>query len=317
MSVLCLSSHSQFAGKYKFTVVKGSGVIVRETEWIDNIITDQGLDQIGNPPVYNTSFGFKYINTHCGVGTGSATPTVADTTLQSPLAMYPTSAGTNVEGGSISYVSGTPSYYSCVWTYTFAAGSATGNLTEVGVGGTLNGDTTPRLFSRALILDGMGNPTTLTVLSDEQLIVTYELRLYIDTTDNTYSFFINSTSYSGTYRRADVATAPNLYYGMVNTNNKIYMQACSGAIAAITSHPSGGDSGNSYSEISQTNAYVNGTYYNDFRRSFTTTDANFNINSLYTFSPHGRWQFSLSPFIPKTSSQSMQLNWRQSWSRYP
>lgn len=68
--------------------------------------------------------------------------------------------------------------------FEFPAGRATGNLTEVGVGWTSDGVIIPnannnRVFSRALILDASGQPTTLTVLADEILRVTYMLRLYV------------------------------------------------------------------------------------------------------------------------------------------
>lgn len=318
-SVLNINTHARFKGIYRLTVNKAdSGLVVSDTGPFDNLITYQGLDHIGNPPVFNTSYGAPYINTHCGVGTGTTAPALTDVALESPLAMFPSNAGSNVEGGITSYVAGSPAYYRCIWSYTFPAGTATGNLSEVGVGGTLSGDTTPRLFSRALIVDGGGVPTTITVLADEALTVTYELRLYIDSTDSSYSFFINTTSYSGTLRRALIAAAPNMYYSMqVGPFSAMYIQCWNGSIGAITGGPSGsGDVGNAYSEISQS-SYVVGTYYRDFRRDIPITEANINISAISTVSPHGQWQFSVSPAIPKTSSLSLQLNWRQSWGFYP
>ena len=319
---LNMHTHSRFAGRYKLSVHKEkSGTIVTHTGWFNTLITYQGLDQIGNPPVFNTVNGYPYINTHCAVGTGTTPPALTDTAMEAQVAMFPSTAGGNVNGGANSYVAAsgpTPAYYRCVWVYTFAAGTATGNLSEVGVGGTLNGDTTPRLFSHALIVDGSGNPTTITVLSDEVLTVTYELRLYIDPTDSSYSFFINTTSYSGTVRRSIIATAANIDFSVQNTpSGVIYIQCYNGSIGTVTGGPSGsGDSSNAYDEVSQF-AYVTGNYYRDFRRSIPISIANINISALQTRSPHGRWQFSVSPAIPKTSSVSLQLNWRQSWGFYP
>ena len=48
-----------------------------------------------------------------------------------------------------------------------------GDVAEVGFF-----NTSSVLFSRALIKDSEGNPTTLTLLADEQLFITYEFRKY-------------------------------------------------------------------------------------------------------------------------------------------
>lgn len=319
---LNMHAHSRFAGRYRLYVQKEkSEAIVKDTGWFDNLITYQGLDQIGNPPIYNLT-GF-FLNTHCGVGTGTTVPTSSDVALEAPLAMYPPSAASHIEGGAIAYVaasSPTPAYYRCIWTYTFPAGTATGNLSEVGVGGALLGDTTPRLFSRALIVDGGGAPTTITVLSNEALTVTYELRLYLDQTDNAYSFLINTTSYSGTFRRALIETAPFLYYSVqIGPFHAMYLTSYNGTIGTVSQSPTGtSGSSNAYSEMSQ-NSYIPGTYFRDFSRTISTSNDNLSggISALMTVSPHGNWQFSVSPAIPKTSSVSLQLNWRQSWSLYP
>lgn len=318
-SIVNIHTHSYFAGKYTLQRKKAvSGLIVQEVGPFDNLITLQGLDQIGKPPIFNTSSGIPFINTHCGVGTGTTAPSTTDTVLESPLAMYPSTAGSNVESCTTSYVAASspdPAYYRAIWAYTFPAGSATGNLSEVGVGGTISGSTTPIIFSRALIVDGGGVPTTITVLSDEILVVTYELRLYIDQTDSSYSFFINTTSYSGTLRRALLATPPsNMNIAMVATLGIPGQSIYTGAIGPVTGSPSGIVVNVS---ASQPATYTNGTYYNDFRATYAVGVGTGNITAIMNSGVHGSWQFSISPAIPKTSSISLQLNWRQSWSLYP
>lgn len=314
-----IHTHSYLAGKYTLQRQKAvSGVIVQTIGPFDNLITLQGLDQIGNPPVFNTSSGIPFINTHCGVGTGTTAPSTADTVLESPLAMYPSTAGSNVESCSSSYVAASgpdPAYYRAIWTYTFPAGAAAGNLSEVGVGGTLSGSTTPILFSRALIVDGSGVPTTITVLSDEILVVTYELRLYIDQTDTAYSFFINTTSYSGTLRRALLTTPPvGMNVAMTAALSKPSQGLYTGSIGPVTGNPSGLVVNVA---ATQPTTYTNGTHYNDFRATYAVGVGTGNIAAVMNSGVHGSWQFSISPAIPKTSSISLQLNWRQSWSLYP
>src|SRR5690348_10025514 len=195
-------------GFFRLQVYDSEGNCTKDTGFFENLITNQGLNQMGNSP-YTGSFGLKYINTHSSVGTGTTPPTFADTQLTSFLAQWPTTT-TGYEGSSSSsYTAGPPPYWSQIWKYTYATGTAAGNLSEVGVGVFISGDTQPRLFSHALILDGGGSPTTITVLSTEVLVLTYELRVYPDTTDNPYSFFLNGTiSESGIYRVSMLNTIP-------------------------------------------------------------------------------------------------------------
>ena len=60
----------------------------------------------------------------------------------------------------------------------FDKGAAKGNISEIGVGNNTQGNP---LWSRSLILDKSGNPTSITILEDEYLTVTYEARRYVST----------------------------------------------------------------------------------------------------------------------------------------
>lgn len=313
------------AGYYRLQVMR-DGKCKHDTGWFRNLITNQGLDWVGfGTPVYLTTYGGNYLNTHCGVGTGTTPPSYTDTTLTAPLAMYP-APGSNVEGGTLTYVAGPPPYWSCIWTYSFATGAVVGNLTEVGVGGISSGTaTTPQLFSHALILDGSGNPTTLPVTSADALQVTYELRYYIDTTDNSYSMNISGTTYTGTYRRMQITTVPGIYFPVFGAYNgsatyDVIFYAYSGfSLGPITGNPSY-SSTTSPSDISISNtAYVSGTYYCEFTSFAGLTVANFagGLTGFSTSCNHGQYQFSVSPAIPKTSSYTLSIVWHVSWSRYP
>lgn len=312
------------AGYYRLQVIR-DGKCRHDTGWFRNLITDQGLDWIGaNPPNYNTSYGGQYLNTHCGVGTGTTPPSYTDTRLTAFLAMYPGVSSGNIEGGTLTYVAGPPPYWSCIWTYSFPTGAVVGTLTEVGVGNTAQADTTPELFSHALILDGSGNPTTLPVTSADALQVTYELRYYIDTTDNSYSMNISGTTYSGTYRRMQITNAPKIYFSVFGSGgNGILGDVSSNAYAGfalgpITGNPTysqgAGASAFSYSATS----YVSGTYYCEITTSIPLGAANFTggIDGFSVVSNHGEYQFSISPAIPKTSSYTLSIVWHVSWSRY-
>jgi hypothetical protein len=302
-----------YSGHYKLEVVRPDGNI-RETLEFDNLITNQGLDQIASPPVNNTSFGWPYLNTHVEVGTGNATPAFTDTGCQSPLAMFPNAAGSNVESSTQTYVAATGGigYWKSVWFYQYSTGAAAGNLTEICTGGCVALDTHVRAFSRALILDGSGNPTTLTILSDEVLRVTYELRMYFSTGDDPYSFIISGTTYTGVRRRANVTTAPGFNIALNNFNTNISLAARTGAIAAVTSQPSGGSVG----AQGVRSLYTAGNYYVDFTFNFGLGDGLGTNLSFFALSNHGSWQYSLSPSLVKDNTQTMQIIMRYSWGRY-
>lgn len=131
-----------------------------------NLITDIGLEYIGA-----TGSPLSYV--FVGTGTLPASPT--DEQMGSFLA----ATTTNQVGWNQALLRGGPPDY---WvqgavTKRFSAGAAAGNLTEVGIGWG-NNISNHRCFSRALIVDGGGAPTSITVLSDEVLDVTYAMRAY-------------------------------------------------------------------------------------------------------------------------------------------
>ena len=97
-----------------------------------------------------------------------------------------------------------------MWSWRFDPGDATGTPTEVGVGWLEypppNYDEEHRCFSRALIVDGAGNPVSITVLADEYLDVTYAMRLYpYMGADSVKSVTLSGSSYTFTTRAVDVA----------------------------------------------------------------------------------------------------------------
>ena len=154
----------------------------------DNLITNTGMDAM-----MTGWFSTQYF----AVGTGTTPPTFTDTTLSNQL-VYAGSDASNISDSN----SGSPLYYGqrISW-HRFNPGQATGNITEVGVGGELTTSPTKVVCSaRALIVDGSGNPIALTVLPDEYLTVTYTRRFYPPLTDSTGSFTIGGDTYNYTAR---------------------------------------------------------------------------------------------------------------------
>lgn len=294
------------AGRYKIEALKldaqgneipGSRRIC--ANWFSNLILDQGLDQ------YATS---SHWMDYCQVGSGSTTPDVSQTALAARIAgsnTYPVADDIGATGSS-------PYYAYTIRTFRFAAGTATGNLSEVGVGTSSTGS----LFSRALILDNLGSPTTITVLSDETLDVSYEFRCYVPETDTTGTVTLDGVNYGWTARAAnctdsssagwrsptDIGTAPGTRY------------AYTGAIGAITSSPAGTQQSSTSSSVG---TYTSGA----FQRTCTITWGLSNGNDpsgigsvLFKFGI-GVWQVGFDSNVPKTSSYELSLTFTLSWAR--
>ena len=308
---------SRMRGRYKFAVIRSDGTVRVSTPWMDNIVTNAGLDDIGNRngPL-----------TYCHVGTGSTTPAVTDTGLTTWLASTNTVfAGPTYAASGISPYMGTTTV-----TYQFAAGVATGNISEVGVGP--NASNT-NMFSHALVVDGGGSPTTITVLVTEALQVTYQLQAFpplVDVSSGNLTLTGATGSPFATVVRAAYAGnsqywAPQpyggMYYGSGYSLNGTYATQTLGAITAAPA-------GTAYSVPSPVNqAYSNGNYYMDSTLNFSLTDANTGSgvgSAFLCFGPSGSmgaFQVSFtgtgSVTIPKDGSHIMTWYVRHTWSRYP
>ncbi|WP_180122972.1 hypothetical protein [Acinetobacter sp. YH12086] len=149
---------TQVGAKFKAIVKKGNRV-TKESGWSNNLVLDAGLNRM--------SVG-TWIN-RCCVGTGNSDPNAGQTMLDSFVA----STTSPKNGLAVANTSVAPYYYGYRLTWVFAIGTATGNLSEVGLGW---GDN--NLWNRALLRDAAGNPTTITVLSDESLEIIAEVRCY-------------------------------------------------------------------------------------------------------------------------------------------
>lgn len=292
------------AGRYTLWAVNADTGAIRELGEggtrleFDNLITDLGLNMLGTGGIGST----------CFVGSGSTAPAVSNTSLVSQVAS--SGSPTATSGGA----NGQSPYYA--WyrqTWRFQPGAATGNLSEVGVGTASNS-----LFSRSLIKDGNGNPTTITILSNEFLDVLYELRLYAPTADVTGTVNISGTNYAYTLRAAGVTnwSGQAAQIGLrIDTNYGASLG--SGDIGTVTQDIGGTIA----SSIPCTNnAYSNNSYKSTGSINCGLNDANFQtgVKSVsYGGSPNSfiRFQASFTPPIPKTSDKTLSLNVEVSWAR--
>lgn len=304
------------AGYYRLIVKTSEEKIKQDTGWFQNLITNQGLDWFGVAPSgYNAG-----ATGYAGVGTGNTAPSFTDVNLTAPM----TPAAPN---GSLSqsYVAGPPAYWSNIYSYQWAQGAIVGNISEVGIGD-LASHSAPytgvlALASHALIVDANGNPTTLSVTATDTLSVTYELRLYLNTTDTNYSIVIGGTTYSGLFRLCQVGS--NLLgWSTIPVNisvSKVSIFYYNGTIGTINSFPSGSNiGGNASQNVTWTSGtYTIGSYTIQISANIAANVyPAINITAIQLECNIGNWQFSVSPALVRLATQNISTTWALSWGRY-
>lgn len=303
-----LNLHAQVAGRYKLVKhkVREDGTLYNTEVVADfpNLITDSGLDRLAAGSIGQAT-------NMCWVGSGNSAPTVADTALEAPIA-----ATTNVTSSSGNN-SGPPDYYSYgIKVFRFSTGAAAGNISEVGVG-----PSGGNLFSRALVLDSGGNPTSITVLADEVLDVVYELRVYKLYDDVPWGpITIDGVDYSGIIRPCDVDSNSAAFFTTLLGGSGAYLHVYNGNIGTITGQPSGATVG-----MAGTPApYVSGTFYRDITFSAGLTQLNLSggisalMLEMFTNAANVpvMHQISVSPALPKDNTKVMSITFRVHWGRY-
>lgn len=321
MSENTLTAHSGYAGWFKIEALRvdADGVEVPGSrriaaDWFPNLITNAGLNFLGTT-------GSAPVQGFCRVGSGNAAPADTDTALVSQVAVSSTvQASTNG-------VNRAGAFYGWLRrTIRFAAGAAAGVLAEVGV----SPAAASALFSRALILDGGGAPTTITVLSDEVLDVTYELRLYPVLADATGTVTIASVVYNWTARPLTHSDYDSNWSAVIGLgiglnvaagNEAVYGPSAAAALPAQTAKPV--STVRAGTMVPQ--AYTAGQYAKSFMFDIPLNDANIagGIGCFFAASqPNGTgqtggaWAWGLSPKLPKTAQTVSTFTIRMTWGRY-
>ena len=274
-------------------------------DWFPNLITNGGLEMIKSTGFLNS----------CQIGAGTTAPAFGDTALQTRIAGV---AAANPGAFTTTASSSSPYYSETVATYVFPQGAAAGNLSEIGISVT----PTSALFSRARILDGVGAPTTITVLAIEVLTVTYAFRMYRSEADVVGSFIVGGTTYTTTSRPARI-NDPNPafitnYYGLAGTSSRFGTSAS--GIGPITgSIPFSGVADGSRG------APVfggSGQYWMDRVFNFTIAQGNevggvASVSDYRTDNLGINTQVGFSPVLPKDNTRTMAITLRTTWGRYP
>src|SRR5690625_665761 len=268
--------------------------------WQDNLLTDSGLDNLA---------GQQWMR-RCYIGSGSSPPAPQDTALAAPLG----SATSSIVAGPR-----TDDYSSVVGTYSLPPGSATGIISEIGVGPNSGSITT-----RALVRDETGSPTTITKGPIDSLTVTYQIREYPDQGD-TNSVVVNphtAQEYSVVSRTIGGTAGDRLQrwnnYGAITPPGQGHPFSATGTPLVAwdsTSYVSG-----SSTTTGQIPAYQSGSHYLDLALQWRESLGNVagGIVRIGSSVPTQafRIQAQFDPPIDKDNTKTLQITLRKSWGRY-
>ena len=313
-----MNTNIGMAGEFRCVVKRADGSVKLDTGYQKNLILNQGLDFFGSD---NTTY---YFNSVCVVGTGNSIPNVTQTKLDNAVgyAIFADVGDKNdydaARDGNL-YKTSRQCKYSI-------KGLGNANITEVGLASSFSSNTNYSLNTRALIKDSNGNPTTITVLSGEQLDIYYKVWRIFDLTDKTGTFNLldgvgGSVAYNYKTRPAYVGTSSfaNLNLNAMGAINSLSLRLATGDLAGVTSSPTGSTSMSTTNTLSP---YVLGSYKRVVTVSLPIDSANFAIRSMVvSLSFIGTWQVRFgsvandSP-ITKTNTQTLSIPIEFSWGRY-
>ena len=168
-----ITVETKISGMYKYKLLDKDGK-VKQSGQFKNLITDSGMDYLNQ----TGSFIIGWLS----IGSGTNAPAFSDTQLQARIT-------TSTQVNWSNSVKDNPPY-GAVGTATYLLKNTSGNgwnVSEIGIGPETNGS---QLFSRALVLDAAEQPTTITVLVGETLIVTYEYTYWLPVDDQVSSFIL-------------------------------------------------------------------------------------------------------------------------------
>jgi len=300
---------SSVRGRFKLVKRHESGVTIQETPWFDNLITDAGLNRWG-------TIGY---HSAISIGTGTSTPLVTDLALAA-FAARTTNAPNLETSGNF----GSPDYIA--WRtimYRFPFGSLNGNYTEVSVDQHLGG-ATYGIFSRALILDGLGAPTSITVLPNESLDVYYQLQRVPVLTDLISTITIGATVHDTVTRVSQVqnsavppGTQTCVEYSSFGTK-PVITSGVGADISAITAKPSGTTSTVYYgADYAYVNNSLERTGYIELNQAGPNPVAG-NFKTLFWSNVNNDingYQVSFDPVVPKDNTRRIVFYAKATWAR--
>ena len=202
----------------------------------------------------------------------------------------------------------------------FTLGSVVGNISELG----MSFGSTESLFSRALIKDVGGNPTTITLTASDQLIVTYyvTLKQEKDSFTGNFNLITNGVSSTISYEvRPDSIYSDynsSLFFSVPNTSTVYLYSGFSFKDPAQNVNPGSSES----TSVSATGGtYISNSFSRTISFTIPTGTANWagGIDGFQIFSSssgsYPRYQIKLTPAIMKTNTQTLSMSFTVNWAR--
>jgi hypothetical protein len=303
----------------------GSNILLSETPWFKNILTDQGFENW----VGSTSTGTETLFAYCGLGNGTGTPTATDSTISAVNSRF----GKVVGADSLETVTAAGNILTCITAYITPVATSSYSVSEVGI---FNAPSSGILVSRALIKDVTGTPTSITINPGEYLKVLYQIQVTVDLADKTGSFVWNTVTYNWTARpmswntglslspknttnfwvwpKGGISDAPNNGFGL----SRIIAHE-SNTLAAITSRPTY-SSGQAYTSNISLTAYTANSKARKVEYILGASQGNIAggiggiilDNSSYAQSG---FQIAFTPKIPKVSPTTFKIGITHQFSR--
>lgn len=292
----------------------------------DNLITDNGLNRLGSVGLENTYFFH--------VGTGNTPETVGDTGLVTWVASKQNSTA-SLNGPGDYWAQSTPPYFAshqkqARFTAGFAGGAV--NITEVGIG---PGSGNTNMYSRALTVDGLGDPAAIPVDADEYFDIYYTGENYPGhinadgtPTNDTGSIDVNGTAYGYTIRPAYVTSGARwgrnmwlLVEGACRQDGSTwygyYVYGSDATLGAVTSGLASGSSASVQSTSCTEASYVTDTFQKKVYYPFSLSQGNVSggIGGMLYVSTRGGYQVVFDAPIPKTSSDTLSMSMTHAWTR--
>lgn len=282
--------------------ISGKDVVTGEVPWFNNLILNQGLNLMASNDNYLT---------WCHVGTGTTAEVVGNTALETFLA-----ATQSTQSSTASAQGSAPYYGKRTTVKRFAEGAAEGNVSEVGFGIQA---ATGNLFTRALVKDGGGSPTTISVQNDEWLDVSYELRLY---PDHLTLYEVSVDGYALDVLASQVTNVT--YWGLpigedvgfsASVAQRGWCHPSTAVLGPVTGIPTG--SGLDSFTTGSVGGYSGGSYSRNISYNVGLSDGNVSggIGAMQFFSTLGAYQILFSPVIAKDATKVLDIVLNYAWAR--
>lgn len=306
---------AEVEGIFRVQIRKADGSVRWDSGFYRNLVLDTGLNLIAERPTPWCGW--------CFIGTDGTPPSVG----QSSLLGFAARTSTIVNTEKNSQVVTQPYYGWLRQTFRFPQGSLAGNYSEVGVGD--RASSVDYTVSRALIIDPINNqPTTITVLPDEFVDVTWEWRIYAPTNDvigppvtidgETYDTITRASSIGDRPWYFDLDHQVGPFFGQNEDNHRLY----AGTLGTVLQAPNGTSTSLAWSQL-VAGSYSTNSYERLFSLIIPDIEGNdFPIRSVVIATTMGAYQTQFTgqvsgAGIAKNNTFSLTLNFLLDWARRP